>query len=94
MSNKLLNNILTKKDIAIVTEQLKTIESILLKSGNPAEKSILTKKDLMAYLEVSESHLYRWRKNGKLKYSKHGRKYFYLFEDVRQFIKSGISENK
>ena len=68
----------------------KVLEASSIDDEAAFEKKWLTNEEAMEYLGLSRSTLHRWRKSGKIPYSKVGRNVYYRLEDIREMLEENL----
>lgn len=81
---------LSQMIISGIREELQKFQSVMGEKSN--EKDLMTRKEVCNYLQCSETSLWTWTKNGKIKATKIGKKkVMYQRSDVEAFLESQTS---
>ena len=72
---------------------LLSIDEKLTKKGQPvlADLGLINTRDLCLLLAITEKTVAGWRKRDEIRYTKKGRRYYYLLADVKAMLHAGFT---
>jgi len=77
--------IFSEKQYESLMEGLKSLEEKLDKKEKP-ENEMIDNPTFLKEMKISRGTAQRWRDEGRIRFSKIGRKIFYNREDIRRFL--------